>query len=769
MSAREANHGGSPVCERAEAAAQGGGFGLEVDDVLSDNERLRRANDALRARMALSGGEEAARKPGEAGEGAGWIRRYVEVALEASDAALALFTEEGRLLAVNRRFSALVPDVAPRLTPGLRFDDAARLLAASAALDLPDAGARDRWARSRIDGRGLAAGPAATPLADGRWVEVAERNTGQGAFALAFTDVTEAMLSRRSARTSAPTGREALTRAALDHLPLGFGAFDAHGQLTFWNEPFRTLMGLGVGDLREGLTFAHLARRIEQGGAVDRDGPARRVALWVAAHSPRPPLSVEIARRDGVLLMAQCREGGAGGFTLSLTDVTAERLAAAEVARVRRTLESRVNERTAALVEVNDRLVQEVAERRAIEAEMRRARDAAEAADLSKTRFRAAASHDLLQPLNAAKLFISALSAGDLPPEASAIALKVESAFASVETLLNALLDISRLDAGGGEAQHADFPIARILEPVAEEFRPVAAERGLRLRVAPCSAVVRSDPHYLRRIVQNLVSNALKYTVNGGVVVGCRRRGDTLRLEVWDSGVGIPAAERRRVFDEFHRLDRANPRGERGMGLGLAIVDRASRLLGHTVDIRSAEGAGSMFSVTLPLGDMRAAAPRAQAPEPQDAFDSAGGMIALVIEDDPAVRAATAALLDRWGVDVLEAHSGEAALALARQIGLAPDVLLVDYHLMGETGVGVLTRVRAAFDAPIPAIVITADRSRAVADAVARAGAQLLTKPVAPAKLRALLHWSQAAAGATAGAAVGATVGATAASPPNPA
>ena len=749
MAARDATDGAMSDYTMGEAAAFGGGD-PRVDDALSDNERLRQVNDALRARMERQGGADSARRPGEAAESPGWIRRYVEVALDAADAALALFTEEGRLLAVNRRLSALVPDVAPRLTPGLRFDEAARLLSGSVALALPDEAARAAWAQARIDGRGLAAAPAATPLGDGRWVEVSERATGQGAFALAFDDVTEAMLSRRSARVAAPVGREALLSAALDHLPLGFGAFDPHGQLTFWNEPFRTLMGLGVGDLREGLAFSQLAHRITRGGAVDPDGPARRVALWVAAHSPRAPLTVEIARRDGVLLMAQCRETGAGGFALSLTDVTAERLAAAEVARVRRTLESRVNERTAALVEVNDRLVQEVAERRAIEAEMRRARDAAEAADLSKTRFLAAASHDLLQPLNAAKLFISALSAGDLPPEASAIALKVESAFASVETLLNALLDISRLDAGGGEAQIADFPIMRILEPVAEEFRPVAAERGLRLRVAPCSAVVRSDPHYLRRIVQNLVSNALKYTMKGGVVVGCRRRGAMLRLEVWDSGVGIPAAERRRVFEEFHRLDAANPRGERGMGLGLAIVDRASRLLGHAVDIRSAEGAGSVFAVTLPLGDARAAAARALAPEPQAVFDGATGMIALVIEDDPSVRAATAALLGRWGVDVLEAHSGEAALALARQIGLAPDVLLVDYHLMGETGVGVLARVRAAFDAPIPAIVITADRSRAVADAVARAGAQLLTKPVAPAKLRALLHWSQGAATAAA-------------------
>ncbi|PIY72644.1 MAG: hypothetical protein COY86_11085, partial [Rhodobacterales bacterium CG_4_10_14_0_8_um_filter_70_9] len=290
MAARDATDGAMSDYTMGEAAAFGGGD-PRVDDALSDNERLRQVNDALRARMERQGGADSARRPGEAAESPGWIRRYVEVALDAADAALALFTEEGRLLAVNRRLSALVPDVAPRLTPGLRFDEAARLLSGSVALALPDEAARAAWAQARIDGRGLAAAPAATPLGDGRWVEVSERATGQGAFALAFDDVTEAMLSRRSARVAAPVGREALLSAALDHLPLGFGAFDPHGQLTFWNEPFRTLMGLGVGDLREGLAFSQLAHRITRGGAVDPDGPARRVALWVAAHSPRAPLT----------------------------------------------------------------------------------------------------------------------------------------------------------------------------------------------------------------------------------------------------------------------------------------------------------------------------------------------------------------------------------------------------------------------------------------------------------------------------------------------
>jgi signal transduction histidine kinase len=723
-----------------------------VDEVLSDNERLRQANDALRARM-----ERQAALQGEAGapadhgrDAASWIRRYVEVALEASSKGLMLFTEEGRLLAVNRKATALVPDVAPRLTPGMRFDEVIRILSGSQALDLPSETARVTWAQARLAARGRVAAPALTPLVGDRWIEIAERRAGQGAFALAFDEVTETIIARRRDRTAPAADRMAAAQGAIDQLGIAVGAFGADAQLVLWNDAFRVLLGLGLADLREGLPFAELAGRIAAGDVIDPEGPARRLAEWVetrgvVAAADFGSASFEIVRRDGVIVAARCRETPEGGFVVSLADVTAERRAALEVAKVRETLEQRVFERTSALVEVNDKLVQEIAERRAIEAEMRRARDAAEAANLSKTRFLAAASHDLLQPLNAAKLFVSALTSSPLPEAEAAIARRVESAFSSVETLLNALLDISKLDAGGGDVAISDFPVARILDPVAEEFRVLAVSRGLRFRVAPSTAIVRSDPHHLRRIVQNLVANALKYTVEGGVIVGCRRRGGQLRIEVWDSGVGIPAAERRRIFEEFHRIDAANPRGERGMGLGLAIVDRACRLLGHPVDLRSAEGGGSRFAVTVPIGSAAAVEIRADAPETMDFADGGGGMIALLVEDDATVRAATAALLDRWGVDVLEAASADEALTLSEQLGMAPDVVILDYHLgEGVTGLDALARLRSAFGPDLPAVLVTADRSRAVALEAERARAQLLTKPVAPAKLRSLLHWSRA-------------------------
>jgi CheY-like chemotaxis protein len=213
---------------------------------------------------------------------------------------------------------------------------------------------------------------------------------------------------------------------------------------------------------------------------------------------------------------------------------------------------------------------------------------------------------------------------------------------------------------------------------------------------------------------------------------------------VWDSGVGIPSDERRRIFEEFHRVDSANPRGERGMGLGLAIVERACRLLGHTVDIRSAEGEGSVFTVTVPVGDPAAAEASETAPALLEVGGGSGGVIALLVEDDADVRAAMSALLEKWGVDVLEAASAEEALELIDSLGMAPDVVLVDYHLShGATGLEALALIRAATGAPTPAILITADRSRAVAREAEEAGAQLLSKPVAPAKLRALLQWSQ--------------------------
>jgi signal transduction histidine kinase/ActR/RegA family two-component response regulator len=721
----------------------------EREPPISDNERLRQANDALRQRIerqvGVGGGAEHAARAADAIEAMARSRRFVEAALDAAGSALMLFSDDGRLIAFNSRLATTFPDVAVRLRVGLRHEDAIRLLSAAAALDLPDAASRDAWARARIAARGAGVAPAAAPLADGRWMEFSERRAGPGAFALAIDDVTIHVAARMRAR-GRPRHGLALARDAIDQLPTGLAAFDADGALVLWNEPFRLLLGLGLDEVREGMVFAQLAARLTQELGAARGGPGRRVAVWIGSAPPRGPLSLDVTAPAGAQLKVQCRETAEGGFAVTVADVTAERRAAEEVARVQSTLEARVTERTGALVELNDRLVQEVAERRMIETEMRHARDAAEAANLSKTRFLAAASHDLLQPLNAAKLFLSALAASDLPPAASDMVSKVDSAFASVESLLGALLDISKLDAGGGEAQVGEFPVRQVLGPIAAEFGPLAAARGLKLKVCDSAAMVRSDPQYLRRMVQNLVSNALKYTERGGVVLGARRRGRELRIEVWDSGVGVPAPERRRIFEEFHRVEAGNPRGERGMGLGLTIVDRAARLLRHGVDVRSVEGAGSVFTIVAPAAPGRAPVPRvaAGAPPAPAPISREAGMIALVLDDDAAVRAGAAALLERWGVDVLTAADPDEALAHLAQLGMAPDVMILDYHLGGGvSGLEALATLRSAGAAGVPAVIATADRSRAVAEAVTAAGAHLLPKPVAPARLRALLNWSR--------------------------
>ncbi|SDZ74851.1 hybrid sensor histidine kinase/response regulator [Rubrimonas cliftonensis] len=743
---------------------EGGGASPEIglDAALSDNERLRRANDALRERMERQAahGLDGAQRATDAGEAQLLARRQAQAALDVCADGLALFSEDGRLTLYNTRLQAMLPDAGARITAGQRLDDAARALCGSSALALePDS--RSALAAA-LSGSEQSARTA--PLTDGRWVEFTLRRAAGGPFALVVSDVTALVARGAAALQDGEGGVGGWPDRALDRLRIGLAAFDEDGALARCNGPFRALLGLGLAAAQPGAPMVALIADATgvgpaAGGAAGPAGPATgrvagALAEWLRGPRPRPPLSTDLRARDGRVLRVNCHDGEGDGVSMTLADITEDRESAEELERARRTLESRVVERTAALTDLNDRLVQEVAERRAIESEMRRARDAAEAANLSKTRFLAAASHDLLQPLNAAKLFLSALAASRLSPEASETVARVESAFGSVEALLNALLDISKLDAGGGEAHIADFPVARVLKPVAEEFGPVAAARGLKLSVAPCSAIVRSDPHYLRRIVQNLVSNALKYTIRGGVVLGCRRRGETLRIEVWDSGVGVPPSERRRVFEEFHRIDAANPRGERGMGLGLAIVDRASRLLGHRVDVRSQPGVGSVFSVTAPLGCAGAARAAREAGE-TDAphFGDARGMIALVLDDDDAVRGATSALLARWGVDAMEAATAGQAVSAVRQLGMSPDVMLLDYHLGdGLTGLQALRRLREETGVEAPAVIITADRSRALEAAAAEAGAEVLTKPVAPAKLRALLQWSRAAADGALGA-----------------
>ena len=361
-----------------------------------------------------------------------------------------------------------------------------------------------------------------------------------------------------------------------------------------------------------------------------------------------------------------------------------------------------------------------------------------ELANRAKSRFLAAASHDLRQPMHALGLFVGQLSDMIQYPEARKIVDQVHASVEAMEQLLNALLDISKLDAGVLTPQLEDFPLATLLQRMENNFAAEARAKGLRLRVRPCHLAVRSDPLLLERIVMNLVSNAVRYTERGGIVVGCRRRGKRVRIDVWDSGIGIPEDKQREIFQEFIQLGNPERDRSRGLGLGLAIVERLARLLDHRIDLASTPGRGSRFSIELPLGDAQQAIREQRGSVP--ATNSLNGLFVVVVDNEALVRAGMEGVLHGWGCHVVSAGSGDEALALLGEHERTPDVVISDYRLReNETGIAVIDRLRTHYASAIPAALISGDTAPERLREAKDSGYPLLHKPVSPAKLRALL------------------------------
>jgi signal transduction histidine kinase/CheY-like chemotaxis protein len=363
-----------------------------------------------------------------------------------------------------------------------------------------------------------------------------------------------------------------------------------------------------------------------------------------------------------------------------------------------------------------------------------------EAANQAKSRFIAAASHDLRQPLHALGLFVAQLHGRLLAAERSQIIGRIEAALSAMNELFAALLDISKLDAGATTVNITVFPVAQLLAHAETTFAGAAREKKLSFRALPSDAWVRSDFILLQQIVFNLVQNALRYTRSGGVLVGCRKRGDQLRIEVWDSGIGIAADQHDKIFGEFYRLGEPDRDRRAGLGLGLAIVDRLCRLLGHPIEVKSTVGKGSVFAVTIPLApaDKRAIeasiVPRAQ---PSLSHDK----LVLVIDDDPLVLEGMSGIFRKWGCRVVTADSDSKALKAATVQDDVPDLIISDYHLAnGRTGIETIEWLRGELSAPIPAFLISGDTDPATLHEAKVKGFHLLHKPVDPMALRAMFN-----------------------------
>jgi Na+/proline symporter/signal transduction histidine kinase len=514
-----------------------------------------------------------------------------------------------------------------------------------------------------------------------------------------------------------------ILQTALNHVRQGIAVFDPDLQLICSNRQFGEILGLPLHLVQIGIPLREILEFMgatSPPGQVDRDS---LIEMRLAAYTTEgEPYLERLPDRHMVIEVRANRMPG-GGLVITFSDVTPSFEAAEALERSNATLEKRVRDRTEELTRLNS--------------ELALAKSTAEDANISKTRFLAAASHDILQPLNAARLYVTSLVERQNGGEDSRLVENIDDSLEAIEEILGALLDISRLDAGAMTTAITSFKIGDMMRSLEIEFAPMARAKALKLTFVPCSLPVESDRLLLRRLLQNLISNAIKYTPRGRVLVGCRRRGQALQIGVYDTGVGIPIVKRGEIFKEFHRLEQG-ARIARGLGLGLSIVERLARVLNHGIALDSNGSGGSFFSVTVPIAKAINHTAAVTSATPLSRTPMSGSLI-VCVENDAAILDGMRTLLTAWDAEVIAVTDVDAAIEAIEAAGQRVTGLLVDYHLDRGNGIAAIRDIRRRFGSGIPAILITADRSPHVRAAAREENVAVLNKPVKPASLRALL------------------------------
>jgi signal transduction histidine kinase len=511
---------------------------------------------------------------------------------------------------------------------------------------------------------------------------------------------------------------------ALDFVPQGVAVFDAGLRLVTSNRLYNSLLALPEELTRAGSSLFDIALFMAERGDLGTGDATQLAAARLNLVTSAPTTISQRHGGSGQMLEFQSSRLPNGGLVISFTDVTDRVRAEKELERVNQSLEGRVDERTATLRRVN--------------AELEVARAKADAANHDKTRFLAAASHDLLQPLNAARLYTSTLIERAKSTAFAELANSIEASLTAVEDIMSALLDISRIDSGALRPAPAPVAAQDLLKKIEVEFAPMARERRIALRIVASKRTVLADRMLVGRIVQNLVSNAIKYTPEGGkVLVGMRRRGSRLRLDVVDTGIGFNRDQHRLVFAEFSRLERG-ARMAHGLGLGLSIVQRLVAALGLNLELDSREGHGSRFSLYLPLLRQARLTESAAPALPEPGFGTMDLKV-LCVDNERAILEAMEGLLGHWGCDVRTALSLKQIDREHLLEGWYPDLVLMDYHLDQTSGLDAIEWLRHNLGGHLPAALVTADRSPAVRALAEDRGIAVITKPVKPAALRATI------------------------------
>jgi len=432
------------------------------------------------------------------------------------------------------------------------------------------------------------------------------------------------------------------------------------------------------------------------------------------------------------------------GFFALEQNVTKQRRTERALKSAYQNLEDRVYQRTRQITDINEQLRDEIRERRQIESRLIVAKSEAEEANLSKIKFLAATSHDLLQPMNAASLFASSLLEKDLPDDTRSLVKSLSYSLDNIESLIGALVDISKLDAGVVEAEIGSFRVNELLDNLAKEFIQQTDGTAIKLRYVAASVFVETDSQLLARILRNFLSNALRYTENGSVLLGCRRRQNALEIQVIDTGPGIAENEQKDIFLEFRRGLSANKNDDKGLGLGLAIVDKISRILKHSINIESALGKGSCFSVLVPYSNLQSEGNnKINANEnAAEVFEVMAPVHVMVIDNDESICEAMDILLSGWGCTVTSIQTGQQIDALLTSgIDPEPDLIIADYHLDDDlTGLDVINQYNRGTSSKIPVLMITANYTSELRQQVRESGYYLINKPVKPLKLKLAMN-----------------------------
>ncbi|WP_064791436.1 hybrid sensor histidine kinase/response regulator [Shewanella woodyi] len=567
-------------------------------------------------------------------------------------------------------------------------------------------------------------------LSNGSVIEIRDHRLKNGKLIKTFTDITTRHRYAESLKKS-----ESWLRLITDNVPAMIAYVGSDLKFQFTNQVYVDWYGWAKGELY-GLELEQSRIHgdfIQLQPYVDRALKGESVSFEIeelnSAGQPAHLLKSYVPNRDNT--------GAVLGFFVLVRDITARRNNALALQKAHDQLELRVKERTSQLQNLNDVLQVEVEERRQAQLNLTAAKSEAEIANISKTKFLAAVSHDLLQPLNAAQLFTSSLAEQVSDIKSFSLLGSISSSLDDLENLISTLVDISKLDAGVVKADKSAFNLGELLNNLANEYQQITDQFGVELRHVSSNAVVHTDSVLLARILRNFLSNAFRYTDKGKVLLGCRRQGDTIVIQVWDNGAGIAKNQLTEIFEEFKRLKSSQTAFSNGLGLGLAIVDKISKVLGHPIQVRSTQGKGSVFSVTVPIGEMISN---------HRADDKLSRVLAntdlaerkiWLIDNDASICDAMSQLLNGWQCQVITATSLESLKEKVDITSDSADILIVDYHLDDDiNGLDVAIEINQNREFDLPILMITANYSEELKAKAKKRGILLLNKPVKPMKLK---------------------------------